>query len=179
MKNIITNTRGFTLIELLVVISIIGLLSSVVLASLDSAREKARNTQTVTMVNNYITGSELYFNSNKGYPYPGNTTTYYCLGDHATNKCWTNGTGYNENATLITEFKKVMAGVPGNENYVKSGTARYNGIIYRCLVYTGGKCKDIYLLYYLAGPNQDCGRGSMVNSTSERTYCKFDSRVYK
>lgn len=39
--------KGFTLIELLVVIAIVGILSSVVLASLQTSKEKHSDTKTI------------------------------------------------------------------------------------------------------------------------------------
>lgn len=60
--------KGFTLIELLVVISIISLLASVVLASLNSARVKARDARRATDIRELQKALELYFDSNNAYP---------------------------------------------------------------------------------------------------------------
>jgi prepilin-type N-terminal cleavage/methylation domain-containing protein len=53
--------RGFTLIELLVVIAIIGLLASVVLVSLNSARAKARDTKRKADLAQISKALELYY----------------------------------------------------------------------------------------------------------------------
>lgn len=60
--------KGFTLIELLVVVAIIGLLSSVVLASLDKARAKARDAKRITDMKAMKLALELYYEDKKSYP---------------------------------------------------------------------------------------------------------------
>ncbi|MFQ5661819.1 MAG: type II secretion system protein [Candidatus Paceibacteria bacterium] len=60
--------RGFTLIELLVVIAIIGILSSVVLASLNSARQKSRDAKRIAELRQLQTALQLYYEDNQGYP---------------------------------------------------------------------------------------------------------------
>jgi len=59
---------GFTLIELLVVIAIIGILSSVVLASLNSARQKGRDARRVSDIKQLQLALELYYDANGRYP---------------------------------------------------------------------------------------------------------------
>jgi type II secretion system protein G len=62
------NVRGFTLIELLVVIAIIGILSTIVMVSLNTARSKARDVRRVSDVRQIQLALQMYFDVNSAYP---------------------------------------------------------------------------------------------------------------
>lgn len=89
---------AFTLIELLVVISIIGVLSTLILANFNATRERARDANRKSDLRQIQSALRLYYNDVGQYPgdNAGNTTIYGC-GAAGTDICtwgaaWTTST---------------------------------------------------------------------------------------
>jgi len=84
---------GFTLVELLMVISIISLLSSVILASLNSARQRANISNIQEELTQIEKQSALYYNTDYGNYGPfsfngGNNLIFPCAQDGTTGGSW-------------------------------------------------------------------------------------------
>ncbi|MES2623602.1 MAG: type II secretion system protein [Patescibacteria group bacterium] len=108
MKN---TQKGFTLIELLVVVSIIALLSSVVLASLQGARSKARDTKRITETRSIEQALTLYALDHNGLiPYSSFTSmSLVPKNADGTINCTSKATGSNfENTDQL--FNVLIAG---------------------------------------------------------------------
>jgi len=134
-----TRPLGFTLIELLVVIALIGLLSAVILASLNSARTKGNDAARVQDVRAIKTAMELYYDRYGKYP----------TGTGAGAGCGAGASGPNQSVdnlrTQLVNEEKLVGDIPqvlinDDNRYICSG----NGKNYGLLVFTqlaNGYCK--------------------------------------
>ena len=107
--------KGFTLIELLVVVAIIALLSSIILASISTARSKARDAKRLSDIDQIRIALELYRDKNGQYPdsVPGGSGCWWS---------WEGGNTLNGQNSFLTALSP----------YIKAPLESYwSGCIYR------------------------------------------------
>lgn len=83
----INNKKGFTLIELLVVIAIIGLLSTLAVVSLNSARQKARDSRRMSDMKQISTAMEMIYTDTNSYPVAGTCGNASVIAENTNDVC--------------------------------------------------------------------------------------------
>ncbi len=107
--------QGFTLIELLVVIAIIGILSAVVLASLNTARDKGSDAAVKSDLDGIRTQASIYYDNNGDYGTTASATT-------GTAGCTSANTMFSNDNTIKAQVS-AADGANGSTNNVYCNTA--------------------------------------------------------
>lgn len=102
--------KGFTLVELLVVIAIIGLLSTLAVVSLGSARSKARDARRISDIKQVQSALELYF-ADQG-AYPVKAAPALVLGADASDAL--TSAGFENDSAMTANATVYMGKVPAN-----------------------------------------------------------------
>ena len=118
MKDI-SKSKGFTLIELLVVISIVALLASVVLSSVNEARKRANDQALVQDAKSLQDAVELYRTDNGSYPFEAAGQNCYPDGTSNSNVCYL---GSDASGSTL------QYGGPGNKGISTSIVPKYISI---------------------------------------------------
>jgi len=113
--------KGFTLIELLVVIAIIGILSSVVLANLNSARTKGADAAIQSNLSNLRSQAELYYDTtgNGSYGAIGSASSFNFCFTTAANTLFVNA--------KIRQFIDAAYDASGNNSNIRCGAFPVGG----------------------------------------------------
>jgi type II secretion system protein G len=106
------NKKGFTLIELIVVIAIIGLLSTLAVVALGSARTKARDAKRLSDIKQVQSALEIYYSDNAKYP---TAVESVVLGTGGA-VCLDNSTA-GWSATCSNPYMSVVPKDPGSNGY--------------------------------------------------------------
>ncbi len=117
--------KGFTLIELLVVVAIIALLASIVMASLNSAKAKARDAKRLDDKRQVVIALNAYYNDHGSWPDTSSNGGGRCLGPSG-ETCW-NGV-YSGDDSFVSLMKPYIVSFPTND--VGSGSAAYNRLVF-------------------------------------------------
>ena len=139
-------SRGFTLIELLVVIAIIGVLSSVVLAGLGVARQRANDARRLSDMHEVVQALEMYANDHSGlYPIspPPDPLNGPCGGNGGSDGCL-------GNLTVLTPY---ITKLPSDPEY----TGTNNNYQYQyCAAINQGSGYVLIMRSDLFSPNNWC-----------------------
>jgi type II secretion system protein G len=95
--------RAFTLVELLVVIAVIGLLTTIAVVALGTARARGRDARRVADLKQVRSALEMYYLDNNAYPTCGQTCDTYC-------DCTT--TGWGGSFTAMEIASNYMGKIP-------------------------------------------------------------------
>ncbi len=143
-------SRAFTLIELLVVIAIIGILATVVIANLNSARSRARDAKRISDIKQVQMAMNMYYMDHGRYPAqksPGSGDLYYDMSFYETDLV----------PNYISEIPKDPKYISGNEAYkMISSVIDKDKFAIRVYLENSGYCKTgVYpedLGWYVSNP---------------------------
>ncbi len=151
-------TGGFTLVELLVVVAIIGLLATLSVLALGSARVRARDAKRLADIKTVQTALELYNNDQGGYP--SAPAAGLLIGDPAgapSARVLTSA-GWEAAPTGSTTYLPTAPDDPlGSQNYV------YNGRVSSApgaAVCSAGQCASYVIQFTLEGPTAGLAAGA-------------------